>query len=155
MYDFLLKFHNLNRWLICIALVYILVKLITGAKDQGLKRVGLVLLISSHIQLLIGIYQYVVGNWGIKQLDNYSGGMKEVMKNAVSRFWLIEHFTTMLIAIVFITLAYSNIKKHVMANTKPKKALWFLLIAIVLILAGMPWPMRTEGIARSLMPISA
>ncbi len=152
MYDFLSKFHNINRWLICITLVYVLVKLLTGAKDQGLKRVSLVLLICSHIQLLIGIYQYFVGGWGIKQLDNFSGGMKEAMKNAISRFWLIEHFTTMLLAIVFITLAYSNIKKSVLANIKPKKALWFLLIAILLILAGMPWPMRTEGIARSLMP---
>jgi hypothetical protein len=152
MYDILNKVHNINRWIICVALIYVLFKLITGAKDQGLRKAALLLLITSHIQLLIGLYQYFFGPFGMQQISNATGGMKEIMGTTTIRYWVVEHFTTMLIAIVLITMAYSNIKKSVLANVKPKKALWLLIIAMILIIAGMPWPMR-EGIARTWLPI--
>jgi hypothetical protein len=152
MYDILNKVHNINRWIICVALIYVLFKLITGAKDQVLRKAALLLLITSHIQLLIGLYQYFFGPFGMQQISNATGGMKEIMGTTTIRYWVVEHFTTMLIAIVLITMAYSNIKKSVLANVKPKKALWLLIIAMILIIAGMPWPMR-EGIARTWLPI--
>ena len=102
--------------------------------------------------MLVGFYQYFTGNWGIKQLDNFPNGMGDLMKNAVSRFWVIEHFVTMTLAIVFITIVYSNIKKSVIANVFPAKAKWFLLVAILLILAGMPWAFKEAGAGRPWFP---
>ena len=147
----LLHLHNLNRWVILAAVTFLLVKLFKGDKSLGLKNVALILLVCSHIQLLIGLYQYFTGPWGIKLLNNFDG-MGALIKNESARFWVLEHFTCMVLAIAFITVAYSNIKKTVVVGVFPNKAKWFLAVAVLLILAGMPWAFKAGEAARSWYP---
>lgn len=146
----LLHLHNVNRWIIVASLLIVLIKLFSGAKDNKLRKTALILLIASHIQLLIGLYQYFVGASGIKLLNVLPAG-ESVMKNALARFWVVEHFASMLIAIILITMAYSNIKKSVKAGVVASKAKWLLIVAILLIFAGMPWLFRS-GIGRPWFP---
>jgi hypothetical protein len=56
----------------------------------------------------------------------------------------------MIIAIVLITLGRGMAKKSVPDTTKYKKAFWYFFIALVLILAAVPWPFREVG--RPLFP---
>ena len=151
MYKGLLHVHNLNRWVILAAVIFLLVKLFKGDKSLGLKKVALILLVCSHIQLLVGLYQYFTGQWGIKLLNNFDT-MGALIKNEGARFWLIEHFICMVMAIAFITVAYSNIKKSVVVGIYPAKAKWFLLVAVLLILAGMPWAFKAGEAARGWYP---
>jgi hypothetical protein len=53
----------------------------------------------------------------------------------------------MLIAIVLITLGRGAAKKNISDRAKHKRTFWYILVALVIILATIPWPFR-EGIAR-------
>ena len=105
-------------------------------------------MIASHITLLLGLYQWALGRIGFLSTDYTSFG--SVMKDKVSRFFLVEHPITMILAIVMITLGHGMAKKSVDDETKYKKAFRYFLIALILILAGVPWPFRE--VARPLFP---
>jgi len=138
----LLHLHNLLRWIILILLLLALLQ--AFGKKPALKKTSLFLLIAAHITLLIGLYQYFTKGPGFNLIQQY--GFGEVMKDSVMRFWAVEHITTMIIAIILITIARGKSKKGVYPA-----AAWLYLIALVLILAGVPWPFR-EGIGRPWFP---
>jgi len=85
---------------------------------------------------------------GLELIQNV--GMSEVMKNPVYRFWVVEHNIGMLIAIILITIGRGAAKKNISDQAKHKKSFWFFLIALILILASVPWPGRE--VARPLFP---
>ena len=153
MYTGLLHLHNLLRWVILILLLVALFRHLAGMNNKrpvsaGDKKVDLFLMIAAHITLLVGLYQWIAGPWGLKLIQ--SAGMSEVMKNSAYRFFAIEHLTGMLIAIVLITIGRGKVKRAV-DYTAHKKAFWFFLVALILILASVPWPFR-EAVARPLFP---
>lgn len=135
----LLHLHNLLRWIILILLIVNIVKTFSGNKSLGLSKA---LLISAHTTLLIGLYQYFTGSFGFK-LFQQAG----VMKNAVTRFWAVEHITGMIVAIALITIGHISLKKT--GNAKKTGILY--LVALIIILAVIPWPFR-EGIGRAIFP---
>ena len=57
----------------------------------------------------------------------------------------------MFIAIALITVGRKQTKKNISDGVKHKKVFWFYFIALILILAAVPWPFR-EVIARPLFP---
>jgi len=147
MYNGLLHLHNLLRWVILILLIISIAQSFSaksGKPAAGLKKTSLFLLISTHINFLIGLYQYFAGDFGFKLIQSY--GMGEIMKNGALRFWAVEHITGMLIAIILITIGRGKVKK-----SQYSSASWLFIIALILILAVVPWPFR-EGIGRTLFP---
>jgi uncharacterized membrane protein len=52
----LLHLHNLLRWIILILLFVAIYQAFT--KNKGVQKISLFLLISAHITLLLGLYQY-------------------------------------------------------------------------------------------------
>jgi len=142
MYNGLLHLHNFLRWIIIILLLLNIVNALSGKKN--LKQ-SLWLLIASHITLLVGLYQYFVGMMGFRLIQTL--GMGEVMKNSASRFWAVEHISGMILAIALITIAHISLKKQ----SSPKKSGVLFLIALIIILAVVPWPFR-EAIARPWFP---
>jgi len=74
-------------------------------------------------------------------------GFGDVMKDKVYRYFAIEHLTGMLIAIVLITIGRGAAKKNIPDLAKFKRSFWFFLVALVIILATVPWPFRV-GIGR-------
>jgi hypothetical protein len=147
MYTGLLHLHNILRWVILILLIISIVQSYnarSGKSGSGLNKSSLFLLIAAHTNFLIGLYQYIAGAWGLKVIQN--NGMSEVMKNSVLRFWAVEHITSMLIAIVLITVARGKVKKSLYGS-----AFWMYIVALILVLLAIPWPGR-EGIARPLFP---
>ena len=146
MYTGFLHLHSSLRWVILLLLVVgILMSLsgMTGKKpfSAGQKKTGLFLMIAAHIELLIGLYQWIFGPWGIKFLSNAG------MKDPVARFYGVEHITAMVIAIVLITIGRGVSKKNIPDAAKQKRTFWFFLVALVIILASIPWPGRA-GIGR-------
>lgn len=143
--QFLLVMHSLLRWVILILLILVIAQSFSGSSNKGqLKKLSLFLLIAAHTTLLIGLYQWFTGPFGLKLIT--ANGFGEVMKNSAQRFWAVEHITGMLIGIILITIARGKVKK--MQN---KKAGYLYLIALIIILASVPWPFR-EAIARPLFP---
>jgi hypothetical protein len=138
----LLHLHNALRWVILISLLMSIYKLYS--KKDALKT-SKILLISSHSTLLLGLYQYFFGAVGIKMIQ--AAGMGAAMKDATTRFWAVEHISSMLIAIVLITIGHITYKKTQNAS----KTTVFYVIALLLIVLAMPWPFR-EGIGRPWFP---
>ena len=153
MYQALLYLHNLGRWVIIILLLVAMVRALSGINGNkpftnGDKKIGLFLMIAAHIMLLIGLYQWFAGPWGLHNITNL--GMKAVMKNNVYRFWSIEHITAMVIAIILITIGRSATKRNVSDKTKYRVSFWYYFIAFIIIIASVPWPFRE--VARPLLP---
>lgn len=112
------------------------------------KKAGLFLMISAHIMLLIGLYQWFAGQWGLNNIQHM--GMKAVMKDSVFRFWAVEHITGMLISIILITIGRGSAKKMISDKAKHRRSFSFYFIALIIILASVPWPFRE--VARPIFP---
>jgi uncharacterized membrane protein len=143
--------HNLMRWVILILAVLTLVKSFSGMSNKkaftaGNRKTALFLMISADVQLLLGLLLYMMKGW----MSSFSQG--GVMANAVSRFWAVEHIFGMIVGLVLIHLGFSAAKKNTDDATKFKKLFWFTLIALVVILATIPWPFRVEGVGRPWFP---
>ncbi len=150
----LLHLHNLMRWVILLLLIYSILKAYAGFKskkafDAGDKKIWLFTMISAHITLLLGLYQVALGRYGIFSYTVLEG--TKVMKDRFLRFFWVEHPLMMIIAIVLITLGYGMSKKSLPDEEKYKKAFIYFLIALLVILAGIPWPFR-EIIGRPYFP---
>jgi hypothetical protein len=150
MYTGLLHLHSFLRWIILLLALIAIGKSYVGMTagkpfTSGDKKTGLFLMISAHITLLIGIYQWVAGPWGLKNIQQL--GFGAVMKDPVLRFYAVEHLTGMLVAIILITVGRGVGKKKIPDNVKHKKTFWFFLIALLIILASVPWPFRV-GVGR-------
>jgi uncharacterized membrane protein YiaA len=130
--------HNFLRWVIIVALILSLINAFKGKNGKE----TLVLMISSHVMLLLGLVQWFIGDWGLKQIK--SMGMGAAMKNPVIRFFSVEHALMMIIAIVLITIG------HRAAKTNQPKTKWYFVAALVIILLMTPWPWREAG--RGLFP---
>ena len=150
----LLHLHNLLRWVILILLLASILKSYSGWQQKKLftagdKKIWLFTLIAAHITLLVGLYQWLFGRYGL-----ISKGLPEgtnIMKDKFYRFFLIEHPTGMIISIVLITLGYGMAKKQVSDETKFKKAFWYFVIALLVILITVPWPFR-QIVGRPIFP---
>ena len=140
----LLHLHNLLRWDILITLILSIAKLLT--KQDALKT-SKILLISAHTTLVLGLYQYFFGPSGFQLIRQTAGGMKELMKDAAGRFWAVEHITSMILAIILITIGHIKYKK----GGKPGTTMVLYLVALLLILSAIPWPFRA-GIGRPWLP---
>lgn len=150
----LLHLHNVLRWVIFVLLLVSIIKAFTGWQNKktfspGDKKVWLFTMISAHITLLIGLYQVGFGRYGMFTTSLPEG--TSLMKDKFFRFFWVEHPVGMILAIVFITLAHGMSKKAVPAQVKYKKAFWYFLLALIIILATVPWPFR-EVVGRPWFP---
>lgn len=144
MYSGLLHLHNVLRWIILILLLVSLFQAFT--KKDGLQKTSLWLLISAHITLILGLFQYFNSETiGFHMIENL-GGFGNVMKDSFARFWVVEHISAMILAIALITVARGKVKKQNFSAAQ-----WLYLIALILLLAAIPWPFR-EGIGRAWFP---
>lgn len=151
----LLHLHNLLRWVVLILLLISIFKSYTGGSSNrafspGDRKTWLFTMIAAHITLLLGLYQWLIGRYGLLSYVKPEGS--SMMKDPFLRFFQVEHPVSMLLAIVFITLGYGMSKKPVEDGVKFKKALRYFILALILILAAVPWPFRGDIIGRPLFP---
>lgn len=127
--------HSYWAYIVLAVLIFTVINAVIGLtqkKEFTHKefRLGLFTLITSHIQLLIGITAYFMGG--------YQRGLGD-MKDAAIRLLALEHPIMMILAITFITIGWSKHKKKVKSEDKFKTFAIFYGIALVLILARIPW----------------
>lgn len=142
--------HSLLRWAILILLLAAIFKSYGGmnsgrAFTRGDRKLGLFLLITAHTTLLLGLVLWLFGAFGLAFVRDQ--GMGEVMKNAVMRYWVVEHFFGMAVAIVLITIGRGVAKKSIPDANKFRRAFWLFLLALIIILVTIPWPFRA-GVGR-------
>jgi hypothetical protein len=146
--------HSYLRWLLLILLLASIVKSYSGMKYKktltaGDKKLWLFTMISAHITLLVGLYLVFFGRYGMFTVT--LPPETKVMKDSFYRFFWVEHPVMMIIAIALITVGRGQAKKSIPDAVKYKKAFWFFLIALLVILAAIPWPAYKE-VGRPLIP---
>ena len=146
----ILVIHNIMRWAILLFGLWTLLNAITGIMSKRTfsindNRSNLFFMISCDIQLLLGFALYFYNSW----FDKLKTGMGPVMKNSYDRFFTVEHTIMMILAWVLVHVGRTSVKRASTDAAKHKKMLLFFGLALLLILAAIPWPFRTE-IARPL-----
>ena len=141
--------HSLLRWILLLLLVARLYQSYSGwfGKKEWTEtesKFSLWTMMAAHIQLVLGLALYFISPF-MKTMFS----VKPLMKNAVARFWVVEHLSMMLIAIVLITLGHSLPKRADDSLSKHKKAALFLTFGLLAVFAAIPWPFR-KNIARNL-----
>lgn len=140
LYTILLKSHSGLRWVLLAFFLLAIAQLARTAFSTckfNPKTLSLLTLITAHIQLLIGFVLYFISPKVI-----FAGAS---MKETVLRFYLVEHISLMLIAIVVLTIGYSKTKNIIQEAAGARKAFYYYLVSFILILVSIPWPFRIAG----------
>ena len=139
--------HSVNRYILLALLLIVIIS--SFQKWKGNKeytkqddKLNLITFIITHLQLLIGMILYYSSyvNNGLVQFNG------DTMANKIIRFFTVEHFLGMLIAIALITVARIKGKKIVEGVKRHKMTFWYYLIALIIIFASIPWPFRNVGV---------
>jgi uncharacterized membrane protein len=137
-YEIIQKAHSGWAYLVLIFLVIAIVSAFIGLVSRseftsGNRKLGLFALVSTHIQLVIGLVLYFISPYGKAVLGQ--------MKNPALRLTSLEHPLINIIAIILITVGWSRHKKRTTSKGKFKSFAIFYSIGLALILSRLPWNM--------------
>ncbi|NJB83360.1 hypothetical protein [Wenyingzhuangia aestuarii] len=141
MYQTLISFHSLVRWLVLISLIWAIYTAYKGvflklkfSKQHNLIRHWTATI--AHIQLMLGILLY-----SKSPIINYFWKNTSVAtKSLDTTFFGIIHLILMLVAIVVITIGSALSKRKATDLEKFKTMLLWFSIALFIILIAIPWP---------------
>jgi len=134
MHPALLHLHSGLRWIVLLLLIINVINAMgfMGGKPvtPQAKKYSLFGLISTHLQVVVGLIVYF-----FSQKVRFDS---TTMSDPLARFFTMEHTVMMLIAVILITIGHRQTKAG-----NGKKMFWFYFIALVVIIAAIPWPFRT------------
>lgn len=140
MYYYLLIIHSWFRWLVLAALLWALFRAYRGwlkkksfTKWDNAARLSAV--ITVHIQFVLGLWLYAIS----PIVDYFLHHFKEAVHQRQARFFGMEHITTMILAVLVLTVGAVLTKSRPTDEAKFRTlAIWFTL-ALLLILSSIPW----------------
>ena len=147
LYDVMLHAHSVGRWIVLLLLIFAILNSLIAGKRPFIRtdaRLGLLLMIFADIMLLLGAYLWYAGQRGYKLIEA-AGSFGAVMKDPYTRFFAVEHMAGMLIAIILIHLGKVQGRKAMSDKAKHRRTMIFYLLALLIILASIPWPFREIG----------
>jgi membrane protein DedA with SNARE-associated domain len=132
-YEIIKDVHSYVRYIIFILIIAAIIQSLLGWFGKkpytGVNRkINLFTLISAHTQLLIGIVLYF-----LSPKVQFNAG---TMKNDTTRYFTVEHWVMMIIAIILITIGYSKSKRIVQPEGKHKTVAIYFIIAFLLIIGA-------------------
>lgn len=139
MHAALLHAHNLLRWVVLLAGLATVVQSARGLDGSrpfaGTRKSLLAFTASLHLQLLLGLGLFVVSPY----IQSLMADMPATMRDGASRFFIAEHPTLMVVAVIVGTVGGVVAKNAADDAARHRKALFFVLVTLALILAGIPW----------------
>ena len=147
MYEILRSAHSGWRYVVILLLLAAFVTAVSGftgkkAFTEGNRKLAVFALISSHIQLILGLLLYFMNDW--YKMDS------SVPSN---RYWKMEHIAMMIIAIILITVGNAKSKKAADAVAKHKSIFIFFGFALLIITVAIFLMVKNDA-SRSLFGIS-
>lgn len=149
LYNALLHVHSVGRWIVLLLLLFAIINSLIAGNRPYIRtdnRLGLLLTIAADLMLLVGIVLWFTGPWGYKQVE--TRGMSEIMRDPSARFFVVEHLAGMLIAVILIHIGKAQGRKKISDRSKHRRTLIFYFLALLIILASIPWPFREIGVGR-------
>lgn len=131
MHPLLSNLHSYNRYLLLVALLFVLYRSLSGwlgnkPYEKTDNTAATVLLVFTHLQLLLGLILYF-------GTSHYTTTPGLSMKDPWVRYFKAEHIAAMLIAVVLIQLGRSFSKKATLDTEKHKKVAIYTSIAAIII----------------------
>ena len=147
MYEILLTTHSWLRWAVLILGVVALIGAIRkhARKDLAADRSSLGFLISSDLQLLVGLGLFFVSPF----FSVLTQAPAAAMRDASTRFFAVEHTLGMILAIALVHVGRIVGKRSASPNRYRTAAILFA-IALVIFVASIPWPIFAHS-ARPLL----
>jgi len=145
LYPVLVTLHSILRWVIVLAGLYAIIRAITGLSFKrgymGVDdRAGLWFTIAMDLQVLLGIILYFFKFPGMN--------IGAAMADPVQRFFAVEHVSLMLVAVIVAHVARSMAKKASKPADKHRRILIGFALALLIVLAAIPWPFLPAGAGR-------
>jgi hypothetical protein len=139
--DILIHTHSGLRWILLVLMVLSIVYAFRAKSqphipDKKKINIPLYTMILFTLQLVIGFILYFTS----PKVSFESG----IMGDSVLRFFTVEHLLGMFIAWVLIHLGYLRSRKQEYARSY-RTIFRYYLIALVIVLASIPWPFRNLG----------
>jgi hypothetical protein len=133
-YSFVQHLHSGFRYIVMVLFIYTILMALLGwlgnrPYTNGNRLSNLFAMISAHTQLLIGIVLYFLSP--LVAFNNTT------MKDPVTRYFTVEHWVMMIIAIALITVGHSKSKKLVLPEAKHKTIALFYGIALIIIIGAL------------------
>ena len=137
MHTILLLTHSWLRWAVLIFGVVALIGAIRkhARKDLAADRSSLGFLISSDLQLLVGLLLFFVSPY----FSVLTQAPAAAMRDASTRFFAVEHTLGMIVAIALVHVGRVIGKRSASPNRYRTAAILFA-IALVIFAAAIPWP---------------
>ncbi|HEY8512836.1 MAG TPA: cytochrome B [Cyclobacteriaceae bacterium] len=132
MREILLTSHSYLRYFVLIMLIAVVVRSLMGwignkPYTNVDDRIGLYLLIFTHLQLIAGLILYFTSP--VVKFDSTT------MKDPLVRYWTVEHAFVMVVVVALITAARSTAKRMAESLRKHRRLTIFNTIALILIIA--------------------
>jgi hypothetical protein len=142
MYSTVLVIHSWLRWVALVAGVGAVAMALREATLPRAEKWGLVLMMTLDLQLLLGALLYFALSPFTAQAFN---DMSAAMANPQLRFFVVDHPTTMVLAVVVVHVGRIMARKAAAPAAKRTRLLYAFGIALLLMLAGIPWPGLAAG----------
>jgi hypothetical protein len=147
MYPIILILHSWFRFVVLLAGLLAVVRGIAGWRGQrpwtaSDERAGLWFTMSLDLQMLVGLLLYfALSPITSAALHDFGGAMK----NSALRFWAVEHVFGMVVGIALAHIGRTRIHKTGNDSRRHRLAAIFFTLALVAILASIPWPGTPNG----------
>jgi hypothetical protein len=141
MYTGFLHLHDVLRWLLLISILITLAKYLIGwFGNQPWKKIdnvlGIVFMSIFDLQILVGLVLYFF----LSPITEYAmSDFGEAMKDSELRFYAVEHFAMMLISAILVHIGRAKSKNALKDVAKFRIASIYFLIALVVMVAAIPW----------------
>jgi hypothetical protein len=147
MYGLVLIIHSLVRWLVLLTGLVAVARGISGWRSRrpwklADERAGFWFLTTLDLQFLLGLILYGVLSpitWAAFQ------DFGAAMQDKIARFWAVEHITGMLIGITLAHIGRARLHRTSNDTRRHRIAAIFFTLALVVILASIPWPNLPQG----------
>jgi hypothetical protein len=147
MYTALLTVHSYLRWVVLVLALLALVRALAGvmqhrpwtpADDGAARWFGMAL----DFQMLLGFVLYFfLSPFTMSAWSDIGAAMRD----DTTRFIVIEHQVGMVIAVALTHVGRARIRKNRDSAGRHRQALIFFGLALVVMLASIPWPGRPGG----------
>ena len=147
MYAPLLFLHSWLRWAVLLLGLIAVWRAIDGARSgrswlPGDERFVKLFIIVLDVQMLIGLLLYFGFSPLTKAaLSDFAGAMKD----PIMRFWGVEHVFGMVIGVALAHVGRARARRARADVSKHRRIAIFFILALIAILAAVPWPGRLYG----------
>ena len=147
MYFTFLLVHSWLRWAVLVFGIWAVVRAYGGVSSRRAwapadGAAGRWFSISMDVQFVIGLVLYGLLSPITRQAF---ADMGTAMRTSAIRFWVVEHISLMIVALVLVHVGRARMKRAIGDAGRHRTAAIFYTLALLAVLAAIPWPFMADG----------